>query len=103
MTEMPPPSPSLDSEASSGPNLASLSKEVRIRLAIDAVRASGTNSDGRFNLSLRQAAKEFDVARSTLTGRFNGMPTRKEAHEHEQKLQPAQEEVLVEWIKVMGQ
>jgi hypothetical protein len=103
MTETPPPSPSLDSESSSGPDLASLSQEVRIGLAIDAVRTSGMTSDGRYKLSLRQAAKDYDVPRSTLTGRFNGMLTRKEAHEREQKLQPAQEEVLVEWIKVMGQ
>jgi hypothetical protein len=60
-------------------------------------------SDGQHVLSLRQAAKDYDVPRSTLTSRFNGMPTRKEAHEREQKLQPAQEKVLVEWIKVMGQ
>ena len=102
MTEPPPHSPSLDSESSSGPDIASVSQEVRIGLALDAVQASGTKSDGQYHLSLRQAAKDYDVPRSTLTGRFNSMATRKEAHEREQKLQPAQEEVLVEWIKVMG-
>ena len=103
MTETPPSSPSLDADPTDVPILANLTQEVRIRLAIDAVRASGTRSDGQHMLSLRQAAKDFDVPRSTLTGQFNGTHTRKEAHEREQKLQPAQEEVLVKWIKVMGQ
>src|SRR5204862_2710986 len=40
--------------------------------------------------------------RGTLTDRYNGVRTRAEAHEHEQLLSAAQEEVLVAWIKVMG-
>ncbi|KAJ7745125.1 hypothetical protein B0H16DRAFT_1208277, partial [Mycena metata] len=52
--------------------------------------------------SLRAAAKHHDVPPTTLTGRYQGKTTRKESHEDQQKLTPAQELILVEWIKVMG-
>ena len=93
----------MGSDTSDVPNLADLTQEVRIQLALDAIQASGMKPDGQHKLSLRRAAKDFDVPRSTLTGRYNGTRTRKEAHECEQKLKPTQEEILVEWIKVMGQ
>jgi hypothetical protein len=44
----------------------------------------------------------YQVPRGTLTDRFNGKLTRKAAHEHEQLLTAAQEEVLVQWIKTMA-
>jgi hypothetical protein len=85
-------------------NLESLSIEERIQLALKAIEAAGRHPDGRPKLSLRKAAgpEGFQVPRSTLTNRFNGIRTRKEAHAHQQNLAPAQEGVLVEWIKVMG-
>jgi hypothetical protein len=64
--------------------------------------ASGTKPDGKPNLSIQKVAVEFDVPRSTLTGRWNGTPTRREGHAHELLLTVAQEEVLTAWIKVMG-
>jgi Tc5 transposase DNA-binding domain len=51
---------------------------------------------------LDQTAFEYEVPRSTLNDQWNGTPTRKEGHVHELLPTPAQEEVLVKWIKVMG-
>ncbi|KAF8060895.1 hypothetical protein FPV67DRAFT_1423145, partial [Lyophyllum atratum] len=51
---------------------------------------------------LRAAAKHFVVSRSALTARYNGRATRAEAHAAQQKLTPAQENVLKEWIKALG-
>ena len=80
-----------------------LTKEDRIQLAIKAVHNLGLKPDGISTfLSLREAAKLYNVSRGTLTDRYNGVRTRAEAHEHEQLLSAAQEEVLVAWIKVMG-
>lgn len=78
-------------------------KEERIKLAIAAIHASGTKPDGvTHDLSFRAAAANFDVPRSTLQDRFDGLPTRAESHEHQQALAPAQEQVLVEWAQTMG-
>ncbi|KAF8235672.1 hypothetical protein L208DRAFT_1213046, partial [Tricholoma matsutake] len=44
----------------------------------------------------------YEVPQSTLNDQWNGTPTCKEGHVHELLLTPAQEEVLVKWIKVMG-
>ncbi|KAJ7611347.1 hypothetical protein DFH06DRAFT_1373522, partial [Mycena polygramma] len=70
--------------------------------AITAVVASGTTPTGRPIFSLRAAAKQYDVATSTLTARYNGRTTRVGSHVEQQKLSPSQEAVLKEWIKVMG-
>jgi len=84
-------------------DISALSKEERIQLAIAAVRDSGLKADGVTTLlSLREAARIYDVPRGTLTDRYNGVRTRAEAHEHEQLLSDSQEEVLVDWIKVMA-
>ena len=48
--------------------------------------------------SIRQAAKAYDVPRPTLANRQNGKPPRSVAHEQQQRLTPAQEEFLTEWI-----
>lgn len=84
------------------PELDALPQEERIQLAIKAINNSSRKPDGTPSLSARQAALAFNIPRSTLTDRLNGKPTRSEAHAHEQALTPVQEEVLVEWIKVMG-
>lgn len=84
-------------------DISELSKDERIQLAITAVHASGLKPDGLTTcLSLREAAKLYDVPRGTLTDRYNGVRTRAEAHEHEQLLSTAQEAVVVDWIKVMA-
>lgn len=71
-----------------------------MRAAIQAIRHSGVQPNGRFVLSLRQAAKDFNVPRGTLTDRWNGIKTRQEAHIDEQALSPEKEQVLVVWAKV---
>ncbi|PSS32144.1 hypothetical protein PHLCEN_2v2100 [Hermanssonia centrifuga] len=83
-------------------DITSLPKEERIRLALEAVQAEGFKPNGQLTYSLRAAATDYDIPRSTLTTRYNGTKSRKEAHRHEQKLAEEAEEVLVTWIKVMG-
>jgi hypothetical protein len=53
-------------------------------------------------LSLHSAAKQYGITKSRLTARWNGWKTRQDAHETQQKLTPAQETVLKDWIKAMG-
>jgi hypothetical protein len=48
--------------------------------------------------SIRQAAKAYNIPRSTLANRQHGKPPRNVAHEQQQRLTPAQEEFLTEWI-----
>ena len=84
------------------PDLSNLSVEQRITLALQAVNESPILRDGRHQLSLRQAAKDFSISRSTLTARYNGIPARNDAHEHQQKLTRAEERILADWIKVQG-
>jgi hypothetical protein len=84
------------------PDIDSLTQEERMQLAIKAITASGTTPSGRTKLSVRQAATAFYVPHSTLQDRYNGRKTRKEAHAHEQNLTPAQEDIVIEWVKVMG-
>lgn len=85
-------------------NLHALTEEARISLALSAYETSQARTDitERQKLSLRGAAKLFNVPRSTLTDRFNGRRTRQEAHEHQQNLTAAQEDLLVEWAQSMG-
>lgn len=71
--------------------------EERIQRAIEAVLSSGGA------LSVRQAARDWDVSNSTLADRIKGnRKPRREAHAGEQKLTPLQELVLVEWVKVIS-
>lgn len=74
-----------------------LAAEQRIERAIVALKLAAERGA---KYSINQAAKDYKVPRSTLQGRYHGVPTRSEAHAHQQKLTPAQEVVLVEWIKV---
>ena len=83
-------------------DLSVLTQAERMEQALVALVASGTKPDGNPKLSIRKTAAEFNVPRSTLTDRWNGTPTHREGHVHELLLTPAQEEVLVEWIKVTG-
>jgi hypothetical protein len=89
-----------------------------MQLALTAIQESGTKANGDFNYSIHQAAKDFNVPRSSIARRLKGMlfcccvflflsfceggKMCQEAHTHEQLLTAAQEEVLVKWIKVQG-
>lgn len=94
-----PPVPELIPD---GPDPSQLALPQRMEHALAALIASGTKPDGNPNLSIRRAAQQFCVPRTTLTSRWNGTRTRKEAHEHQRLLTVAQEEILTDWIKVMG-
>jgi hypothetical protein len=91
-----------DSSGASSLDLDRMGKEQRINCALKALRTSGIKSNGHPCLSIREASRRFNVPHSTLTDRYNGKLTRKDAHEHEQRLSAAQEEVLVEWVKTVG-
>ncbi|KIJ58869.1 hypothetical protein HYDPIDRAFT_62215, partial [Hydnomerulius pinastri MD-312] len=77
-------------------------QENHVQAAIAAINASGTKPNGTPILSIRQAAKDFNVPRATLQARYRGRKTREQAHQNELKLTPVQELVLMEWIKTMG-
>jgi hypothetical protein len=48
--------------------------------------------------SLRAVAKAYHVPRSTLQGRLGGASNSALSHQHQQRLTPAQEDFLVDWI-----
>jgi hypothetical protein len=73
-------------------DIADLPQEKRVQLALAAI-------EGKL-LSERKAAIYFSVHRSMLQRRLQGVKSHKEAHIHERKLTPAQEDVLTEWTKV---
>jgi hypothetical protein len=76
--------------------------EQRIQLAIQAIERNGVGENGKPLLSIREAARAFQVRKSTLAARLKGRKTRKDAHQGEKKLNDAAEEALVAWIKEMG-
>jgi hypothetical protein len=92
--QTPIPSPSTD--------ILALPQDDRIQLAVDAIAKAGNKSCGKQRLSNRKAADIYQVPRSTLGDRMNGLRTRTEAHIDQQNLSPAEEEVLVKWAKVLG-
>ena len=83
-------------------NLSDLTKAQRMELALAALIASGIKPDGNPNLSIQKTAIDYEVPCSTLNDQWNGTLTHKEGHTHELLLTTAQEEVLINWIKVMG-
>ena len=48
--------------------------------------------------SIRKAAIDFNIKRTTLNNRFNGRKSRRESHESLQNLSPAEEGELGRWI-----
>lgn len=76
--------------------LQSLSLEEWIERALVTLQRPGNTS------SLCQIAKAYDVPCSTLSDRNKGGMSQVESHSHLQNLSPAQEQVLVKWIKVQG-
>lgn len=70
--------------------------KLRIKEACEAVRTGQIR-----NLSL--AAHEFEIPYTTLRNRYHGIAQpAKEAHEHERLLDPAQEQVMVDWMRFLG-
>jgi hypothetical protein len=49
------------------------SQEERMQLALAAIQESGTKANGDPNYSIRQAAKDFNVPRSSIARRLKGM------------------------------
>jgi len=84
-------------------DLNDYSLEERIDLAILAIHQGSTSPSGQHIFGIRQAARVYDIARETLRKRFNGTTrSRVESHIHQRALTPAEEEVLVTWVKEMG-
>jgi hypothetical protein len=83
-------------------DLVSKTDEERIQLALDAIARNGFKENGRPWLSIREAARCFEVRKTTLTARFNGRKTKKEAHLHERALSFGEEDALVKWVSEMG-
>ena len=65
--------------------------ETRMEQAIDALKTKKYRS-------IRKAAIDFNIKRTTLNNRFNGRKSRRESHESLQNLSPAEEEELGRWI-----
>jgi hypothetical protein len=84
------------------PDLLDLTQVQCMELTLAALIASSTKPDGKANLSIQKTAVSYEVPQSMLNDHWNGTPTHKEGHAHELLLTSVQEEVLVEWIKVMG-
>ncbi|KAF7335093.1 DDE-domain-containing protein [Mycena venus] len=80
-------------------DLELLSQEERIQLAIATINKAEIS--GR-RISERAAAIYFRVPRATLQDRRRGVLTRVQGHAHERALSSAQEDVLAEWVKVVG-
>ena len=83
-------------------NLTLFTQAEHMKLALTMLIVSGTKPDGSPKLSIQKTAAEYNVPHSTLTNCWNGTPTCHEGHVHKLLLILVQEEVLVEWIKVMG-
>lgn len=66
-------------------------REQTIQSAIEALESGVYTSQ-------RAAAKAYNVPRATLMDRMKGRTTRRESHQHRQRLAPVQEQILVEWI-----
>lgn len=85
-------------------DLTRLDQEARIQLALKAYHKSKARTDisASKKLSLQKAAVLYEVPCSTLAGHFDGLHTHQEAHEEQQNLTNAQEDILVAWAKSMG-
>ena len=73
------------------PNIPPTSKEARVILALEAIR-----NDGK--LSLRAAAKLYDVPESTLRYRHSSKPARRDSPTNSKKLTQSEEKALVQYI-----
>ncbi|KAF5344348.1 hypothetical protein D9758_013264 [Tetrapyrgos nigripes] len=85
-----PPKPPLNLDILDDPDA---SQEERLQYAVDAMLQDPRRSQ-------RAVAKFYKVPRATLGTRLKGVPTHREAHEHQQNLSNAQEKVVEEWASV---
>jgi hypothetical protein len=83
-------------------DILALPQEDHIQLAMEAIAIAGYEPNSNPQLSMHRAASAFQVPRSTLRNRLNGVQPHAETHMNQQTLLPAEEEILVEWAKVMG-
>jgi hypothetical protein len=67
--------------------MSSLSKEERIQQAIEALQAGTVSSQ-------RAASERFNVPRTTLRNRIDGMRSAQELHQSQQRLTPEEEEAI---------
>ncbi|TDL22578.1 hypothetical protein BD410DRAFT_839650 [Rickenella mellea] len=86
-----------------GSPLSSLDDEKRAEEALAAILESGLRRNGYPVYSLRHAARDFKVTYQKLTRRYNGIPEKKKSHADQQTLSPPQEEILVKWVKAVGE
>jgi hypothetical protein len=71
--------------------MESTSTEGRILLALQSIKPQG-------NLSVRQAAKAYNVSRTTLQYRRVGRPSRRDITPNSTKLTPLEEEAIVQYV-----
>ena len=72
-------------------SLKSTQAEGKIELAISDLK------NGRI-CSIREAARMYTVARTTLQDRMNGVPYRQIIHSNGHKLTQSEEDSLVKWV-----
>lgn len=84
------------------PDLTNLKKEDVLQLAVEAVQESWDDQLAIFQLSICHAAKDFGVSRSTIQDHLWGLQSCQHSHDHQCWLSLAQEELLVQWVKVHG-
>jgi hypothetical protein len=77
-------------------------QELRLQQALKAICTNGLCSTGHPFYLLRLAACDFGVPKTTLTDWWNGGKSHHKAAIAQQRLTPAQEKVLVAWIKSCG-
>ncbi len=94
----------MDPDSGSKPykSCTSAEKQQRLLLALEAIHEGGFGPDGEPLYGFRQASRDFDVPFSTLQGRYNGRKSKTEAHEHQRHFSTAEEQVMVDWIKLLG-
>ena len=71
-------------------------QEDKISQAIKAIYDNNS-------LSIRAAARAYDVPHSTLAKRLRGQPTYQQSRIANRKLLPTEEEALFQWIISMGE
>ncbi|EJD05306.1 DDE-domain-containing protein, partial [Fomitiporia mediterranea MF3/22] len=82
---------------------ALLEKEARLKQAISTILNSETYSNSTKSISsILSVSKEFNVSRTTLKRRLEGIESRSLAFSHLQILKPSQEKVLKDWIKALA-
>ncbi len=71
-------------------------QEARISQAIEAIHSNTS-------LSIRAAARAYDVPRLTLAKRLRGQLTYQQSRIANRKLLPTEEEALFQWVLSMGE